>query len=158
MFIKSFSVETVYEAEGSLILVKLLRNWRVAFPQIWAGDTRYSSWWSLIYLVRNKDLSNSSMYEWLRDLTNGTCIAFLQFSRRSQVFSFTVQADLRPKTLLKLLICFQETARVRKNILDKQYLSLLPSVKYYSGVFLREGWKQDINTLDGWGTSGSVLF
>ena len=58
-----------------------------------------------------------------------------------------VQADLRPNTLLKLLICFQETARV----------SLLPSVKYYSGVFLKEGWKQDINTLDGWGTGALPL-
>ena len=29
-----------------------------------------------------------------------------------------VQADLRPNTLLKLLICLQETVRLRENILD----------------------------------------
>ena len=75
----------------SPILLILLGNEMPFHGQIWAGDTRYSSWWSLTYLLRNIMLLTLRRTKWLRDLTNGTW-------RRSKCLVLQVQADVRPNT------------------------------------------------------------
>ena len=75
----------------SPILLILLGNEMPFHGQIWAGDTRYSSWWSLTYLSRNIMLLTLRRTKWLRDLTNGTW-------RRSKCLVLQVQADIRPNT------------------------------------------------------------
>ena len=75
----------------SPILLILLGNEMPFHGQIWAGDTRYSSWWSLTYLLRNIMLLARRRTKWLRDLTNGTC-------RRSKCSVLQVQADVKPNT------------------------------------------------------------